>query len=60
MTSRNEAGSSMRRRKRRAELPARSVRVFFTVAWCSFLARAVATVLFFAFVDPAPFAAPDG
>ena len=31
-------------------------RVFFTVAWCSFLAASVATMVFFAIVDPAPFA----
>jgi len=37
------------------ELPG-GVRVFFTVAWCSFLVASVATVLCFAFVDPAPFA----
>ena len=37
------------------ELPG-AVRVFFTVAWCSFLVASVATVVCFAFVDPAPFA----
>ncbi|MFO1456013.1 MAG: hypothetical protein U1F18_07195 [Steroidobacteraceae bacterium] len=31
-------------------------RTFFTVAWCSFLAASVATMVFFAIVDPAPFA----
>ncbi len=38
-------------------------RVFFTVVWCSFLAASVATMVFFAIVDPAPFAGavpPDG
>ena len=30
-------------------------RVFFTVMWCSFLAASVATMVFFAIVDPAPF-----
>ena len=36
-------------------------RVWFTVAWCSFLAASVATMVFFAIVDPAPYAgaAPD-
>jgi hypothetical protein len=33
-----------------------AVRVFFTVAWCSFLVASLATVLCFAFVDPVPFA----
>ena len=37
------------------ELPG-AVRVFFTVAWCSFLGASIATVLCFAYVDPAPFA----
>lgn len=32
-------------------------RLFFTVAWCSFLAACVATMVFFAVVDPA---APAG
>jgi len=31
-------------------------RLFFTVMWCSFLAACVATMVFFAIVDPAPFA----
>lgn len=38
-------------------------RVWFTVAWCSFLAASVATMVFFAIVDPAPYAgaaADDG
>ncbi len=39
----------------RRELPG-VVRVFFTVAWCSFMSAAVATVLCFALVDPAPLA----
>lgn len=29
-------------------------RVWLTVVWCSFLAAGLATVLFFAFVDPSP------
>jgi hypothetical protein len=33
-----------------------AVRVFFTLAWCSFLVASLATVLCFAFVDPVPFA----
>lgn len=37
--------------------PPRFVRLFFTVSWSSFLAAAVATVLCFAFVDPAPLGA---
>ncbi|MEY3713288.1 MAG: hypothetical protein RL321_908 [Pseudomonadota bacterium] len=32
-------------------------RLAFTVAWCSFLAASVATLVFFAFVDPAPIVA---
>jgi len=32
-------------------------RLVFTVAWCSFLAASVATLVFFAFVDPAPIVA---
>ncbi len=31
-------------------------RLAFTVLWCSFLAASVATMVFFAVVDPAPFA----
>ena len=31
-------------------------RVFFTVSWCSFMAASVGTMVFFAIVDPAPFA----
>jgi hypothetical protein len=30
-------------------------RLAFTVAWCSFLAACLATMVFFAIVDPAPF-----
>jgi hypothetical protein len=37
------------------ELPG-VVRVFFTVAWCSFMTASVATVLCFALIDPAPLA----
>ncbi len=33
-----------------------AVRVFFTVAWCSFLVASLATVLCFAIIDPMPFA----
>lgn len=29
-------------------------RLVFTVLWCSFLAASVATMVFFAFVDPTP------
>ena len=32
-------------------------RLAFTVAWCSFLSASMATLVFFAFVDPAPFVA---
>ena len=32
-------------------------RLAFTVAWCSFLSASVATLVFFAFVDPAPIVA---
>lgn len=32
-------------------------RLAFTVAWCSFLSASVATLIFFAFVDPAPIVA---
>jgi hypothetical protein len=32
-------------------------RLAFTVAWCSFLSASIATLVFFAFVDPAPIVA---
>ena len=34
----------------------REARAGLTALWCSFLAASVATLLFFAFVDPAPVA----
>lgn len=34
-------------------------RLALIVMWCSFLAASIATVVFFAFVDPAPDALPD-
>lgn len=37
--------------------PPRFVRLFFTISWSSFLAAAVATLLCFAIVDPAPLGA---
>lgn len=33
------------------------VRLFFTISWSSFLAAAIATMLCFALIDPAPIAA---
>lgn len=40
----------------RGELGLRG-RLVFTVVWCSFLSASVATLVFFAFVDPAPMVA---
>ncbi len=47
----DRAGLPVESSAERAEPPGRA---WLTALWCSFLAASLATLLFFAFVDPAP------